>query len=260
MAREFRSQRVEAVVLRHSDWGEADRLLILYTREMGKIRAIAKGIRKLRSRKAGHVEPFSRVSLQLGRGRDLWIVTQAELLESFQPIHDDLLKTAYAAYVMELLDRFSYEEGPNQVLYQLLVETLQRVSEEQDAFIAIRYFEIHLLDILGFRPNFFQCVECGSEIEPQNQYFSAMQGGVRCPKCGPAAGGISVSVRALRYLRHYHRSSYQQAARLVPPEAVRPELESLLNHYLTYLLERKLNSPEFIKEIRDKPVFGGRNM
>ncbi len=251
MAREFRSQRVEAVVLRHSDWGEADRLLVLYTREMGKIRAIAKGVRKLRSRKAGHVEPFSRVNLLLARGRDMWIVTQAELQESYQSIREDLLKTAYAAYIIELLDRFSYEEGQNQALFRLLVETLQRVAGEADPFMAVRYYEIRLLDVLGFRPNFFQCVECGKEIEPLDQYFSALQGGVRCPHCGLAAGSRPLSVKVLRYLRHYQRSKYQDAIRLSPPESIRPEMESVLNYYLTYLLERKLNSPEFIKEIRD---------
>jgi len=251
MAREFRSQRVEAVVLRHSDWGEADRLLGLYTREMGKIRAVAKGVRKLRSRKAGHVEPFSLVSLQLSRGKDLWIVTQAELRESFQPIRDDLLKTAYAAYVLELLDRFSYEEGQNQSLFRLLAYTLTRISGGGDAFVAVRYFEIRLLDELGYRPNLFQCVECGRDIEPEDQFFSAIQGGVRCPRCGPTQGSRPVSVRALRYLRHYQRSTYAAALKLPPPEPVRPELESVLNYYLTYLLERKLNSPEFIKEIRD---------
>ena len=79
--REAHSFRVEAVVLRHSDWGEADRILTLYTRERGKVRAIAKGARKIRSRKAGHLEPFTRVTLQLAKGHDLLIVTQADTLD-----------------------------------------------------------------------------------------------------------------------------------------------------------------------------------
>jgi DNA repair protein RecO (recombination protein O) len=106
-----RSLRVEAVVLRHTDWGEADRLLVLYTREAGKLRAIAKGARRLRSRKAGHLEPFTRVTLMLARGRDLWIVTQAQTVNAYLPLREDLLRTSYAIYVMELLDRFTYEEG-----------------------------------------------------------------------------------------------------------------------------------------------------
>ena len=106
MPKEARSLRVEAVVLRHTDWGEADRLLILFTREAGKLRAVAKGARKLRSRKAGHLEPFTRVTLLLARGRDTWIVTQADTVDAHLPIGQDLTRIGYAAYVIELLDRF----------------------------------------------------------------------------------------------------------------------------------------------------------
>src|SRR5512140_1535090 len=127
-----RSLRTEVVVLRHSDWGEADRLLVLFGREAGKLRAIAKGVRKLHSRKAGHLEPFTRVKLLLARGRDFWIVTQAETVAAYLRIREDLLRTAYAARVIELLDRFSYEEGANRALYQLLVDTLGRVSALPD--------------------------------------------------------------------------------------------------------------------------------
>ena len=99
MARQERNIRVESVVLRHSDWGEADRLLSIYTREHGKLRAIAKGARKMRSRKAGHLEPFTRVTLMLARGRDLWIVTQAETVDPYLPLGEDLVRMGYAAYV-----------------------------------------------------------------------------------------------------------------------------------------------------------------
>ena len=77
-----RSLRVEGIILQHSDWGEADRLLTIYTRELGKVRVLAKGVRKPRSRKAGHIEPFTRTVLLLARGRDLFILTQAEMLKT----------------------------------------------------------------------------------------------------------------------------------------------------------------------------------
>ncbi len=251
MAKGFRSQRVEAVVLRHADWGEADRLLVLFTRELGKLRAVAKGARKMRSRKAGHIEPFSRTVLLLSQGRDVWIVTQAEMQEAYEPLRESLLRTAYASYVVELLDRFTYEEGQNSGLYQLLADTLNRVSTEEDPFLAVRYFEVRLLDLLGFRPNLVTCVECGKEIGPSDQHFSALQGGVRCPNCGLANASRPVTVLALRHLRHLQRSTYRQALRLPIPAHVRAELEGLLNFYLTYLLERNLNSPRFLREVRE---------
>jgi hypothetical protein len=134
-----RSQRVEAIVLRHSDWGEADRMLGLFTRELGKVRAVAKGARKARSRKAGHLEPFTRVSLLLARGRDAWIVTQAEAVEPHLALREDLVRVGYAAYVVELLDRFTYEEGENVALYRLLTETLQRLDTEPAAAFCVRW-------------------------------------------------------------------------------------------------------------------------
>lgn len=251
MPRQERSIRVEAVVLRHSDWGEADRLLSLYTREAGKVRAIAKGARKVRSRKAGHLEPFTRVQLQLARGHDLFIVTQADTVDAYQPVREDLTLTGYAAYAVELLDRFTYEEGENSSLYRLLVETLERLAGHEDAFLSIRYYEVRLLDVLGFRPQLFQCVVGGETIQAEDQYFSSLLGGVVCPHCAAQTNGIRpVSVDALRYLRHFQRSTFRDAARAQLTPQVSMELETLMQYYLTYLLERGLNTPSFIREVR----------
>jgi DNA repair protein RecO (recombination protein O) len=251
MPRVERSLKVEAVVLRHSDYGEADRMLTLYTREQGKLRAIAKGVRKMQSRKAGHLEPFTQVVLMLAKGHDLWIVTQAEAVESLQPLREDLTRLSYAGYVVELLDRFTYEEGQNWQLYQLLVETLKRLSKEEEAFVPVLYYEMRLLDLLGFRPMLFECASCGKTIEAEDQFFSAERGGVLCPNCGLMANEArAVSMDALRYLRHFQRSTYTDAHRADPSRETREEVETLLNYYLTYLLERNLNTPDFIRQIQ----------
>jgi DNA repair protein RecO (recombination protein O) len=246
-----RAFRVDAVVLRHSDWGEADRLLWLFTLEMGKIRVLAKGARKIRSRKAGHLEPFTRVHLLLAKGREILLVTQAETIEAFLPLHEDLEGITYASYVVELLDRFTYEEGDNRPLYQLLVDTLSRLSQLPEKDLIIRYFELRLLDIVGFRPQLFNCLGCDEEILPQAQYFSAQEGGVLCPKCGANASGAQpISMLALKYLRHFQRSKFPEAkkARLAPE--LNREMENLMQHYLTYLLERGLNTPPFMRRLR----------
>lgn len=246
-----RSIRTEAIVLRHNDWGEADRLLGLYTREMGKVRAIAKGARKSRSRKAGHLEPFTRVSLLLARGRDWWIVTQAESVDAYLSLREDLVRVGYASYVIELLDRFTYEEGENRALYRLLTETLERINLEADPTIAIRYYEVRLLDLIGFRPMLFQCARCGNEIQPEDQYFSALEGGVLCPQCGKKTpGAVPVSMTALKFLRHFQRSSYADACRANLAPEIDREIEQVMQHYMTFLLERGLNSPAFIRRMK----------
>jgi DNA repair protein RecO (recombination protein O) len=251
MPNQPRSLSVEAVVLRHSDWGEADRLLTLYAPHAGKLRAVAKGARKLHSRKAGHLEPFTRVKLLLARGREFWIVTQAETVDAYLPLRENLVLTGYAAYLVELLDRFTYEEAETPGLYTLLVEGLERLATLADPFIAVRYYEIRLLDVVGFRPQLFSCVICGAQIQAEDQYFDALTGGVVCPRCAhnhPAARPVSKD--ALRFLRHLQRSNFAEAQRADPPPAVRAEMEALLNFYLTFLLERRLNSPHFITEMR----------
>lgn len=224
---------------------------MLYTRESGKVRAIAKGARKIRSRKAGHLEPFTRVSLQLAQGRDMPIVTQAETVDAYLPLREDLVKTSYAAYLVEIIDRFFYEEGENRAVYRLLTETLERISTQPDAVLAIRYFEIHLLDLLGYRPELTNCLGCGELVQPQDQFFSFEQGGIFCPKCGPGRPDVvPVSVEALKYLRHLQRSSYPEAARAQLTPVVRAEMEAILQRYMTYFLERSLNTPAFMRQVR----------
>jgi DNA repair protein RecO (recombination protein O) len=251
MSSRIRSQRVEAIVLRHMDWGEADRLLWLFTREMGKVRVVAKGIRKPRSRKAGHLEPFTRAVLLLAYGRDLPIVTQAEAKDVYLTLREDLVRVGYASYIIELLDRFTYEEGENISLYRLLSETLSRINKEEDPAFAVRYYEVRLLDLVGFRPQLLTCVNCGEEIRAEDQFFSFEKGGVICPKCGLKEAGVRpVSMPALKILRHFQRSNYVEAQRARLSTAIDGELENLMGSYLSYLLERGLNTPAFLKRVR----------
>jgi DNA repair protein RecO (recombination protein O) len=251
MPQSERTLRVEAIILQHSDWGEADRILRLYTREQGKLRAIAKGARKMKSRKAGHLEPFMRSRLMLAKGRDMWIVTQAELIEPYNSLRENLESTARMAYIIELLDRLTYEEGQNWQLFDLVSNTLTRLVEQSDPFVPIHYYEMRILDITGYRPLLFECASCRKPIQAEDQFFAAEVGGVLCPSCGArTAGSRMISMDALRYLRHFQRSSYSEALRADPSEKTRIEVESILNYYLTYLLERGLNSAEFLKQIQ----------
>jgi DNA repair protein RecO (recombination protein O) len=249
----FRSIRVDAVVLRHSDYGEADRLLTLYTRQRGKMRVIAKGARKIASRKAGHIEPFTHVRLQLATGRDMLIVTQADTVDAYLPLRDDLLLTSRASYALELLDRFSYEdETENASIFRLLTETLARLASKSDPWLALRYYEMRLLDHLGFRPQLFECVNCRREIQAEDQFFSFSAGGVICPSCGRGLKHLhNISVDALKYLRHFQRSSFTEASRARPLPDVQQETEALMQGYFTYLLERELNTPGFLKKIQE---------
>ncbi len=249
---DFHSFRVEAVILRHNDYGEADRMLTLYTAQLGKTRALVKGARKITSRKAGHLEPFTHVKLQLAKGRDLPLVTQADTIEPFLPLRENLLLTSQASYIIELLDRFTYEDGSeNSAIFHLLTDTLARLASGADPWVATRYYEMRLLDYLGFRPQLFECANCRKEILPEDQFFSYSAGGVICRNCAPHLTHLKpITVDTLRYLRHFQRSKYAEAARALPTASTRAQAEDLMQGYFTFLLERELNTPGFLKKIK----------
>ncbi len=246
-----RTFRTDGVIIKRTDFGEADRLLTLYTREKGKIKAIAKGARKPQSRKTGHVELFMCSRFLLAVGRDLDIITQAEMINAYPALRENLVRTTYAAYCVELLDRFTVEEDPNISIYELLTAALGWLAETADLRLAARYYELRLLSLAGFRPQLFQCVGCGEAIQEQDQYFSAELGGILCPNCaqkdGKARPITSVAVKVLRYLQ---TRKWQTVQVLNLKRPLHRELESLLHYYITYILERNLKSVEFLNRLR----------
>ncbi|MFO7662833.1 MAG: DNA repair protein RecO [Chloroflexota bacterium] len=247
-----RTYRTEAVVIRRSDFGEADRLLTLFSADRGKLRAIAKGARKPQSRKTGHVELFMRSKFLVATGRDLDIITQAEMLAAYPHLRDDLVRTTYAAYTVELLDRFTVDDDPHRDIYGLLVQTLEALNGEPDMMLlAARYFELRLLSLTGFQPRLFNCVSCGEAIREEDQFFSADLGGFLCPSCfevdSRALPVSAVSVKVMRYLQTRPWETVQQL-HLRP--AVLHEIERILHDYLVHILERDLKSVDFLHRLR----------
>lgn len=246
-----RLYRTEAVVLRRQDLGETDRLLTLLTPGQGKLRAVAKGVRRPGSRKAGHLEPFSRVDVLLARGRELDVITQAEAVHVYPHVREDLLRLGRAAYLVELVDRFALEQEGQPALYRLLVELLGLLEAGREAGAVLRYGQLRLLELAGYQPELFRCVSCGEALQPVGQFFSVAEGGVRCPRCGPGPSeGRPLSLAALKVLRHTQRSSFEVAAsaRLSPSTA--HEVDGLLEAYLNYLLERRLRAPQFVRDVQ----------
>ena len=245
-----RIQTVEAVIISHKDFGEADRLVTLFSREAGKIRGMAKGVRKMGSRKAAYLEPFMHSKVVLARGKTFWILTQADGIKQYISIPESLEKTGRAAYVVELVERFTVEEEPSPQLFRLIIETLDRIDVDDDAFNSTLFFELRILDHAGFRPDLTDCVGCGRAITAQDQFFSAEQGGVVCPRCGGLYQQVHrVSQDALRYLRHFQRNTYSALSGIDVPQAVRQEILSVMGDYLSSIVERRLNAPEFMRQI-----------
>jgi DNA repair protein RecO (recombination protein O) len=253
---EERLYRTEAIVLRRADLGEADRLLTIFTPGRGKLRVVAKGARKVGSRKGGHVELFTRSNLLIAKARELDIVSQAETVEAYRPLRENLLRSTYAHYFAELLDRFTGEEQESGELYDLFAETLSHLCEATNPALVARYYELHVLALAGYQPRLFDCVHCGKRLrkvdsESPPYGFDCAQGGVLCDQCAlNSRGALPLSLPALKVLRHAARVEWPAFATLNLRPLVAREVEQILQRYITYVLERQLKSVEFLRTLR----------
>jgi DNA repair protein RecO (recombination protein O) len=256
--------RTDGIVIRRRDQGEADRVLALCT-PLGKLEVIAKGARKVRSRKAGHIELFCRSSFVLSRVPNSWdIISQAETVESHALLRSDLLRGTYARYADELLDRFFAQEEGDQAVFDLLDHTLTWLCAADDLDLVARFYEQHLLGLAGFRPELFRCVGGHGEsaaLRPhrlddarQSYGFDPERGGVLCPRCFADNRGPSnipaLSADGLRLLQQCQREPYTKLSARPIGDGLHAEVERVMHHYVTYHLERSVKSGAFLRQLK----------
>jgi len=253
----LRLYRTEGVVLRRSDVGEADRLLTLYTPDRGKIRLLAKGVRRPGSRLAGHVELLAHSTFLVARGRNLDIITQAQTRQAFAALRQDLERIGWGCYMAELLERMAPEQEENYPAYLLLLEALDLLDRGGNGEMIARSFEMHLLGYMGYRPQLFRCVSCEAEMEERPPVFSPSQGGVLCPRCreqDPHAHALSLEGwKALCYLQS---TGLAEAGRLRLSGERRREVAEVIYVYIRSILERDLNAAGFLEAVRRGPGTG----
>ena len=242
----------DAIVLSRFDYGEADRIMTLLTPELGKIKAIAKGIRRPTSRIGGSLEPLAELRLQLAKGRTFDVVTQVTMQHAWLGLRDDLEVTATAWYCAELVDRSLEERHAAEPLYLLL----RRAYELLDAAMAparvARWFEMRLCDELGVRPEVDRCVECDRLLEPDDEVrWMPLLGGVLCGRhAGPSHGAAGLSTDALKVLKAYQRMDVEALAGLRLPPAVEAEVERVLGDFVRHVMERDTRSRHFLEEVK----------
>lgn len=263
--------QVEALVLGRREQGEADRVLLLLTPQ-GRLDALARGVRKLRSRKAGHLELFCRSQLLIARVENSWdIVSQAETLDAHAGLRDDFVRGTYARHVAELTLRF-FEGETEPALYTLLDETLTRLERAADPERAMRWYEQRVLDFAGFRPEWRQCVGeraegvCEALLRPRaadrHPYgFDPERGGALCAECfahhREARDVRPLSPSALSWLQAFQLRAYEDIIGLNWPPATARELAQIMEQYVAYHLERRPAALRVMKRA-DAPVSGNR--
>lgn len=245
-----RAYRCEGLTLRKASIGEADLVVTVFTAEHGKVRAVGKGARRSSSKLVGHLEPLTLARMSMARGRELDIVSQAEVLDGFAPVKTDLDMMTRGLYVAELLDGFGPEDSPAPALFRVAVNVLRTLPTAADPESPLRYFEFHLLRLTGMLPELYNCVECRKDVEPDSHRFSVNLGGVLCADCRPMEAQVRpLSLRAMKVLRLMHRGSLAEvsAVRLNPSLSL--ELKSVLSGAVRYWLGREVRSISFLERL-----------
>lgn len=246
-----RLYQTNAVVLSRQDYGEADRIFILYTPGRGKLSAIAKGVRRPKSRMGPHLDYFTEVSLELAKGRDLDVVTHAATVNAHITLRSDMDAYGNAAHFAELVRHLTQDRQENRQVYELLASSLSLLNEGVAAWPVARHFELMLLSLLGFRPELFRCLDCLKTLEPAANAFSNRLGGLLCPDCrtgDPAA--VVLSLDAQKYIRLLSRSGFSAVIGITLPDSVKREVESVLSAYLRFVAERDFSSLGVLNSMR----------
>jgi len=248
----------DAIVLSRFDLGEADRVLTIITPELGKLKIIAKGVRRTTSRLGGSLEPFAELRIALARGRTFDVVTEVKVGHAWLRLRDRLESAATAWYLAEIADRSMEERHEAAPLYALL----RRAYELLDAGMApgrvARWYEMHLADELGQRPEVDRCVECDRMLEATDTFrWVPPLGGVLCARCpGPPADRVGLSLEALKLLKAYQRLDVEALAALRLSALVERETEAAMRDFTRLMLERDARSLAFLDEVRSAPAGG----
>jgi len=247
--------QADAIVLRRLDYGEADRIVTLLTREYGKLAAIAKGARRGKSKVSGSLDLFERSNMMLAKGRNLDVVAQVERRGDARHISGDLQRTAYACLVAEVVDKVLEDRHPVDEIFDLVVRTLGDLNVvERSPRADAAWFLMRILDVLGYLPQLQSCAGCGVDLPEAAGWFSPLLGGVLCARCGDhQQAGSPVSVNGLKVLRLMAAGQAELYDRLRLRSDLLREIEQALEAQLEYHLDRHLKSLDFIRGIRETP-------
>lgn len=227
--------RDQAVVLRTYKLGEADRIINLITRDHGKVRAVAKGVRKTRSKFGARLEPTGHVALQLHEGRSLDLITQAETIDRFVGLRDDLDLLRRAVSMLEVVDQVAQEGEVDPKLYTMLVGALRTLAETGSAQVVPSFF-VKVLAHDGVHPVVDRCVECGTTVDLVA--FDPAVGGVLCRS---HRRGQRVTAEALAVFQDVLGGRMSRVID-APSDSATVEFEGLATHSMEIHLERRLRS------------------
>jgi DNA repair protein RecO (recombination protein O) len=245
--------QTEAIVIKKTKLGEADSILTFFTPHLGKIQGFAKSLRKPKSKMAGHLELLTYSTVSFSRGRNLDTIVGAQTINSFLPLKSDLWLTSCGLYVVELVYQFTAEHQEHYELFLLLFDTLSRLCESENIELVLRYFELHLLESVGYRPQLRECVACHKTLEQTTNYFSPAVGGMVCSYCSMSQPfAYALEVNAQKVLRVLQNDDYNSVARVKINSELGRNIENIISDYLKYLLEKEVKSAAWLDTLREQ--------
>ncbi|WP_240194732.1 DNA repair protein RecO [Desulfobulbus rhabdoformis] len=253
MARDF-PQKTNGYVLHVGRYGEADKLVTLYTQDRGRITCIAKGAYKSKQRFVNKLEPYSHLCLFYQTPRTpsgLFFLQEAELLQSHLPLRQDSRRYLAASHFSELILKFTQEQDPEPALYQLLAWTLAQLSQASVPLKISAFSQVHLLSVLGYQPNLQTCGRCHQPVTPPSTYLLLPGNGtLLCSNCDAQASlTMRLSVQTIRTLDRVQSTSFERLPRLqLTPQGVLEALNGLHN-YLLHLLQHDIHSWQLLHQL-----------
>jgi DNA repair protein RecO (recombination protein O) len=252
------THKTEAIVLRSIDYGESDKIVTFYTFEFGKVKGIAKGARRSKKRFANVLELFSRLQLIFSRRNydSLAFIEEGSVIDSYSRIRNDLYKTLFASYMMDVTDHFTVENKKNEELFRLVQGFLELMASGSASEDMIRFFEIRLLKLAGYEPVLDRCVACKTPVEDGNSYhFSVRDGGLKCGFCAPQNySSVCISMGTVKSLLLGKDMEKENLCRLSLSEQSARESRLLLGRFIEYLLGKEVKSLHVIREIREMGI------
>lgn len=242
--------RTDAIILRHLDYGEADRIVTFFTAEHGVCKGFARGARKSRKRFGAALEPFAQVRLHWSppRSGELASLREAELVDLRAGLRADLAALALAGYGCELCAALLGDHPGQERSYALLGAFLDHLAAGGAGLEARLLFELRLLEVAGYIPHLLHCAECGGALPPEGQVaFDAARGGSLCASCGP--GRIGVDLLTIGTLARLLRGPLAAFAAVRLSPRTLAEGATLLGNALREHLHQPLRSLAFLDEV-----------
>ena len=238
----------KAVVIRHMPLGEADRLVTFFSEKLGKVRAIARGVRRYKSKMSGHLDTLNLVTISVGKGKGIDVITDVETLDDYSKIKGDLKNISMATYLSELVESVSIEDSSNEELFNIFVSTLSKLPDLDTYDEVLRYFEIKLLEYSGFAPDLNNCLECFEILPPSDHYFSIDRGGLICFSCGRSFENSKLPIKknTIKLFRYFQKNSEEDSLSLTAPKINVNELGYILNQYIKHVIGKDMKSTKFL--------------